>query len=34
MNDFLGVGWAFPVNVDARDALARTTEREVEQAIR
>jgi phage baseplate assembly protein W len=35
MSDFLGVGWAFPVNVDARGriGLARQ-EQDVEQAIR
>src|SRR6266545_3230783 len=35
MKDFLGVGWAFPVGVDAqgRIALARQ-ERDVEEAIR
>lgn len=35
MSDFLGVGWAFPVGVDARGrmALARH-ERDVEEAIR
>ena len=34
MSDFLGVGWAFPVDVDARGrvALARH-ERDIEQAI-
>ena len=34
MKDFLGVGWAFPVGVDARGriALARQ-ERDIEQAI-
>jgi phage baseplate assembly protein W len=35
MSDFLGVGWAFPVNVDARGriGLARQ-EQDVQQAIR
>ncbi|HEX5159727.1 MAG TPA: GPW/gp25 family protein [Ktedonobacterales bacterium] len=35
MRDFLGVGWAFPVGVDARGriALARQ-ERDIEEAIR
>src|SRR5512145_2773515 len=35
MSDFLGVGWAFPVGVDARGriALARH-ERDIEEAIR
>ncbi len=35
MTDFLGVGWAFPVGVDARGrvALARR-ERDIEEAIR
>ena len=35
MSDFLGVGWAFPVNVDARGriGLARQ-EQDIEQAIR
>ena len=35
MSDFLGVGWAFPVGVDARGriALARQ-ERDIEEAIR
>jgi len=35
MRDFLGVGWAFPVGVDARGriALARQ-ERDIEDAIR
>jgi phage baseplate assembly protein W len=35
MRDFLGTGWAFPVNVDAhgRIALARQ-ERDIEEAIR
>lgn len=35
MRDFLGVGWAFPVAVDARGriALARQ-ERDIEEAIR
>jgi phage baseplate assembly protein W len=35
MQDFLGVGWAFPVGVDARGriALARH-ERDIEEAIR
>lgn len=35
MSDFLGVGWAFPVGVDARGriALARR-ERDIEEAIR
>ena len=35
MSDFLGVGWAFPVSVDARGriALARH-ERDIEEAIR
>lgn len=34
MSDFLGAGWAFPVNVDARGriALARR-ERDIEEAI-
>jgi phage baseplate assembly protein W len=35
INDFLGVGWAFPVGVDARGriALARR-ERDIEEAMR
>jgi Bacteriophage baseplate protein W len=35
MRDFLGVGWAFPIGVDARGriALARQ-ERDIEEAIR
>lgn len=35
MSDFLGVGWAFPIGVDARGriALARH-ERDIEEAIR
>ena len=35
MSDFLGIGWAFPVGVDARGRVALSRqEQDIEQAIR
>lgn len=35
MSDFLGVGWSFPVGVDARGRIAMARqERDIEEAIR